>query len=350
MSTADPSLDLLLQHLQSSAKNAEPYLWLADEHHNSALGVLAPYKEQLTLLSNRFDIAQQARQVGLSCLFSDWHLADDSMFARAYLRVCKEKPVNVHLLRLAFSRLCKGGQLLLSGQKNEGVKSIAKEAEAIFGQKCTLKKHGLAYFCELTQNRDTSAAQDLDEYHQVRPIGDWYGLSLQSKLGVYGWNKIDRGSELLISCARDYVLQHALPTESLLDIGCGYGFLSIAAKSIPCKRRVATDNNAAALICTTVNARENGLDIEVTAGDCADSIHETFDIVLCNPPFHKGFDTEASLTQRFVRAAANKTNGYGTAFFVVNSFIALESKVKGFFNHFETLSNNGQFKVIGLRH
>lgn len=356
---ADPSLQLLLQHLRETPPNRAPYLWLADEHHNSALTTLAPYREQLTLLTNRFDIAQQAEQAGLTYQFSDWNLTGKAGFERIYLRICKEKPVNLHLLRLAFNQLRNGGQLLLAGQKNEGVKTTAKQAEDIFASPCALKKHGSAYFAEVLRNvepalqgaelHDNNQRVDLSEYHQLHSIGQWRGLNLQSKVGVYGWNKIDRGSELLIETVEDYLVQYKLTIESVLDIGCGYGFLSLAATSIPCTRRVATDNNAAALLCTAANAHHHALDLEVIASDCANTVDGRFDLVLCNPPFHKGFDVESDLTQRFVHAAARKIQNRGIAFFVVNSFIALEKKIRGHFSTYETLVNNGQFKVIALK-
>lgn len=353
-SPADPSLQLLLQHLREAPQNRAPCLWFADEHHNSVLAMLAPYREQLTLLTNRFDIAQQAEQAGLTCQFSDWNLTSEPGFARTYLRICKEKPVNTHLLRLAFHQLHHGGQLLLAGQKNEGVKTTAKQAADTFAGPCTLKKHGPVYFAEVVRNADTEQrldhpSPDLNEYHQLHSIAQWRGLSFQSKAGVYGWNKIDRGSALLIESIENYLRQHKLATESVLDLGCGYGFLSVAAKSIPCSRRVATDNNAAALLCTAANARHHALEIEVIASDCADTIQGRFDLVLCNPPFHKGFDVESDLTLRFVYAAARKIQKHGIAFFVVNSFIGLEKKIHGHFRTYETLINDGQFKVIALK-
>lgn len=352
---ADTSLHILLQHLRNARQDDSPVLWLADEHHNSAIPQLVPYRSQLTLLSNRFDVAQQAQQSGLTSQFSDWRPAGLHTFAGIYLRICKEKPVNLHLLKLAFRHLRAGGALYLAGQKSGGIKTLAKQAEKIFSSPCPLKKSGTAYFGTVTRTTNSlraenSEAFDLSEYYQLRAIGQWRHLNLQSKFGVYGWDKIDQGSELLIESVESYLQQYSPRTESMLDIGCGYGFLSLATAAIPCVRRVATDNNAAALLCTKINADNHGVDIDVVASDCGNTIDGRFDVVLCNPPFHKGFDVESDLTQRFVRSAAQKTHKHGVAFFVVNSFIALEKTAKAMFAHHETLANNGRFKVIALKH
>lgn len=343
---SDPSLKLLLQHL--SMASSGKILWIADEQNGAALSALTPWASELTLLSNRYDVAQQALQLGLEAQFSDWVLCGNACFDSIYLRVCKEKGVNLHLLRLARSRLAAGGQLILAGQKNEGIKSLAKYADALFDSS-TIKKHGNAYIVTL-QSSAPAPSLDLSDYHQVHPVACWRDIAFRSKLGVYGWDKIDRGSELLVDIFERYMAITKAPCSSLLDIGCGYGFLSLAASALPCSRRVATDNNAAALLCARINAAEKGLPLEVVAGDCADTVTERFDIVLCNPPFHKGFDVEADLGKRFVDAAASHTEKCGTAFFVVNSFIPLEKPAQGAFRTLEVLANNGQFKVLALKH
>lgn len=341
----DASIDLLLQHVSAGARGR--VLWLADEQNSAALAPLANHGTQLTLLSNRFDVAQGAQSLGLDAQFSDWTLSGNTQFDTVYLRVCKEKSVNLHLLRLARSSLAVGGRLIMAGQKNEGIKSIAKQAQDIF-DRAAVNKQGKAYLAQLDCLEPTPAL-DLAQYHQIQTIASWRSLTLKSKPGVYGWDKVDQGSVLLIEAFERYLEAHDPPCASLLDIGCGYGFLTIATGALPCERRVATDNNAAALLCTQLNAAANGLPVDVVAGDCANTVDERFDVILCNPPFHKGFDVESTLTKRFIDAAAKRTARRGTAFFVVNSFIPVEKHARAAFRKFNVLANDGQFKVLALQ-
>lgn len=322
-------------------------LWLADENHYAALPLLRPYAGKLNLLSNRFDLAQYAQSLRLNCAFNDWHFAKEDVYQTIYLRICKEKPVNLHLIRQAHSHLAPDGLLIISGEKNDGIKSLWQAAVEIFGQRPPLEKYGLAYVAQFRKSNHTPLHFADNIYHQLQIIGTWKERPIFSKPGVYGWDKIDQGSALLIE-----QLPLAFPSQSqfdgILDMGCGYGFLTLAAANLTARRRVATDNNAAALECIARNAREWGLELEIIAGNCGDTVKEQFDLILCNPPFHRGFDVDADLTHRFLKATREKLAPGGSALFVVNSFIPIEKNLTGLFRETATLVNNKQFKVLQL--
>jgi 16S rRNA (guanine1207-N2)-methyltransferase len=71
--------------------------------------------------------------------------------------------------------------------------------------------------------------------------------------------------------------------------------------------------------------------------------------VICNPPFHQGFDVEAELTTRFLQAARDRLARNGTALFVVNQFIPLERKAQPLFKSVHEICRARGFKVIALR-
>lgn len=339
----DPSLRELHAQLRTLTGRG---LWLADENHSAVLPLLAPYAAGLDLISNRYDLARQAQTLGLTCAFNDWCFSAGSRYQQIYLRVCKEKPVNRHLLRQAYLHLEEDGCLLICGEKNDGVKSLWQEAAELFQQRPPLEKQGLAYLAKFRRSGPGEALAD-DDYRELHLIGNWAGQPLYSKPGVYGWDKIDQGSVLLLD-----QLQQALHSKTrfdgILDLGCGYGLLTLAAAHLAAQRRVATDNNAAALACMARNAREWDLAVEIVAGDCGDTVAGLFDLVLCNPPFHRGFEVDGDLTLRFLSAARDRLAPGGVALFVVNSFIPIEKKLTGLFRAAATLVNNKQFKVVRL--
>lgn len=344
MSIIDASTTHLLQQLHHGTNS----LWLADENSYGIWPALAAYAPNLQLMSNRFDLVQAAQNSAISATFSDWQFDADSRFDAIFLRICKEKAVNQHLIRSAFLHLNNGGQLQIAGAKNEGIKSIWEYAGRIFQDGTRLKKHGLTYAGAVNKVSEHSI-EDADLYHHLHMIGEWEGMHLYSKPGVYGWDKIDAGSALLIDCLRHHNSFWS-DAESVLDLGCGYGFLTVASHWLPCKRRVATDNNAGALLCMEKNAREHKLAVEVVAADKANRVSGTFDLILCNPPFHRGFDVDGDMTRDFLIAAKQKLADKGTALFVVNSFIPLEKKLGGLFHRAQLLADNRQFKVLALQH
>lgn len=93
-----------------------------------------------------------------------------------------------------------------------------------------------------------------------------------------------------------FLLAHYIDTlditgKTVLDVGCGSGILSMhAAKK---KARVtAIDNNPHALQLTRKNARLNSLKIKVKQSNLLQTIHTSFDIIFCNPPYLPKDDTE----------------------------------------------------------
>ncbi|WP_347329536.1 methyltransferase [Marinimicrobium locisalis] len=321
-------------------------LWCLDE--NSAARFPSAGSETLTVISNRWDAAEQARRAGLTALFSDFdeQALDHACFDRVYCRVPKEKPLAHHLINLAGRQLKPGGELVLCGHKAEGTKTYISKAARYLGASNKAHKQGELYTARLTRGDALGAVLPDNDYPQARPIADYQGITLYSKPGLYGWQKIDRGSELLWLQAQP-ILEQQRP-DTLLDLGCGYGYLGLMTKALPLKRRVMTDNNAAAVAMARLNAERNGVNAEVVADDCALHIDETFDAVLCNPPFHQGFTTRGDLTERFLHSAHQHLKPEGIALFVVNQFIPLERKAQGLFSRIETLSDNEGFKVVRL--
>lgn len=348
MFDTDPASRELLKILRQTQG---PCLWLADEHHGKLVPELATTaaKQTITLLSNRFDLYRQALNTGLPAHFNDWQIPTEQQWQHIFLKVCKERPVNHHLIQQAFTQLAPEGQLWLAGEKATGIKTYAKNAGLVFGQNPKLQKNGSAYHCSLSKTSEQAAAQlDTQNYGELRVIATLNERPVLSKPGVYGWQKIDAGSALLIEQFLSWQPHQAPSAKSLLDLGCGYGYLTLASASLSVSKRCATDNNAAALACMDINAKAHSIEVDVVAGDCGDAVTERFDLILCNPPFHTGFATDSSLLERFLAAAQARLNPEGHALFVVNSFLPLEKTAKKWFKKQQLLCDNRQFKVFVL--
>jgi ribosomal protein L11 methyltransferase len=73
-----------------------------------------------------------------------------------------------------------------------------------------------------------------------------------------------------------------LPAGSLVDVGCGSGVLAIAAAKLGFAPVVAIDNDPAAIESTAMNARANGVAVELRVADAlADRLPET-DVAVAN--------------------------------------------------------------------
>lgn len=390
------TLETLLQkRVNEVEQDKASILFIADENTLDDLALLAPYAKhpavsRCTVLTNRYDVAEQSRALSLTTYYSDYRFdeLESASFDMVIFRVSKERPVCHHILNslsglgAPHSGIDSGidtfasqpllnhdGHLLIGGKKDEGTKNYVDKANKVLGYRGKVKKDGLIYTADLRPALPETPISALDDknYCTLRPCIN--GTSLHSKPGVYGWDKLDKGSQFLMDYIRKIAPEELGKREYILDLGCGYGYLSCEALDILSPSRsvsdrartslkgiTATDNNAGAITCCKSNVLQslseasNNIDVAVVADDCGRQINQHFDLILCNPPFHQGFSTSSALTLKFVEAAQTKLAKNGSAFFVVNAFIGLESIASRYFDSVVSRENNGQFKIIELRH
>ena len=323
----------------------ESALWLAAET-SEGFSALAHFSK-LGLITNRADIFHAAKSLNITAELSDWAINPQTPINAAFYRVSKEKLTNFYIANQVMAALPAGGRFVLCGHKNDGLKTFAKKVAAGANTPAHIEKHKDLYIAEIIQGGSKFSPLNDEQYESLRAITHQQDKPVLSKPGIYGWNKIDSGSQLLVNTLQERGNAHP-DGGSLLDLGCGYGYLTLATSQWNAPRRVATDNNIAAVKCMAQNAQGAGLNVEAILDDCGQTIDERFDTLLCNPPFHTGFDVNSALTNRFLEAANNKLKTKGTAYFVVNSFIPIEKKAATAFGKIHTLANNKQFKVLAL--
>ncbi len=345
----DQSVELLAQQLSRTEGKC---LIVADENWATASWNSVAYSGNSSriLFSNRYEIAQSAEQAGIETAFNDFDfsaLAAGS-FDSILFRVSKERPISHHIINQASALLKAEGQLLLSGEKNDGVKTYSDHACKLFGDKCKPQKQGNYYLACITKYAVSNQLLDDKDYLNLRAIKSTENLPLQSKPGIFGWNKIDQGSAFLIEHLSGFLQSYPAGNapQSLLDLGCGYGYLSCAASLYGFQQITATDNNAAALIACKANFDSLKINGKIIAGDAGSQLDEKFDAIICNPPFHQGFNIDSALTEKFLNASKRLLAPKGKALFVVNNFIALEKKAKDYFSEVEEVARSGSFKLI----
>ncbi|OMH31800.1 methyltransferase [Motiliproteus sp. MSK22-1] len=324
-------------------------LWVLDEN----LASFAPSSPMpaLSLLTNRFDIYVEMNSNNWAVEYSDFDFSPwaDKSLDRIYYRVSKEKPVVHHIINQAVRCLKEEGQLILLGAKNEGAKTYFDKARKLFGEG-ELIKAGKGAFVGIVTSSGGAQDELLDDkdYDQKRSIAEFEDQPLISKPGVFGWDKIDLGSAYLANNLDSVYGRLANPQPRVLDLGCGYGYLSLRTWTQGASEIIATDNNAAAVISCRENFQQWSVNGDVVADNCGLNLEGRFDLVVCNPPFHQGFSVDGGLTDRFLHSASKRLAVDGQAAFVVNRFIPLERKAKGVFAEIETFADNGSFKLVRL--
>ena len=322
-------------------------LWLVDEN----IQLTTTCRTDIDVIGNRFDVIERLQACGWQAHFSDFDLSAcaDAEYDRIIYRVSKEKPVVHHLIGAASRLLKPDGTLTLLGDKGEGIRTYARKAADCLGSARTEQKlGGDSWRADITRG-DCGECPPDQHYTELRPVCEDGQHVYWSKPGLFGWNKIDRGSAFLIE-QLPAMLEQPLPLSGrVLDLGCGFGYLAINAAG-PETQLVCTDNNAAALSACRHNLQLAGLNGEILATNAGDRLSGQFDTILCNPPFHSGFTVDGDLTDRFLQAAQRLLSGNGSACFVVNQHIPLERKASGLFRDIQLHADSGQFKLVRLRH
>ena len=347
----DKSIDLLINQLAVASGR---WLIVADENWPQAIWSSINNSERtITVVSNRFDVAQAAVRADIDCQFTDFDFSslNPASFDGVLYRVSKERATSHHVINQAAKLLKPDAILLLAGEKNDGVKSYVKQAGKLFSNPVSAEKNGKAYIASIALKAPATDALNDKNYSQLRSIQLSDNLCLQSKPGIFGWDKIDRGSAFLIDYLPQFLNSYNTAPQTLLDLGCGYGYIALSASELGFNRIVTTDNNAAALLAVRENLKPlTNIESDALATDAGNGIEEQFDTILCNPPFHSGFSVDDQLAIKFLSQTKRLLNRGGQALFVVNTFIPLEHKAKSYFEQIDVMANNGSFKLITLKH
>lgn len=163
--------------------------------------------------------------------------------------------------------------------------------------------------------------------------------------GIYGWNKIDRGSELLIGTLPKLEGPGA-------DLGAGYGYLSscVLRLSQQVSNLKLVEGDHRALTCAQENLEPwkaicNFLWLDVASSECRQQLNRLSWVVM-NPPFHSGSRPDVQLGHEFIKTAADSLEPGGALFMVANAFLGYEDLMKSKFSRVDRVLTQDGFKVL----
>lgn len=258
----------------------------------------------------------------------------------------RQRTESLGLIARALLRLKPEGDFVFACPNDLGAKGFLTQLKEIFpdleaesGKKCR-------YFtrkASSVENREILAGWIRDAENSQVPGTNYHTVS-----GIYGWNKIDRASELLVS---------TLPSLSGngADLGSGYGFLSERAlvRNPEITRVTLVEADARALECARRNLspytdRCEYLWRNVVATGALAGLQD-LDWVIMNPPFHESSDPEPEIGSKFILAALRMLKHGGTLYMVANAFLSYEKTLSANFKTSERVLEAEGFKVIHAR-
>jgi 16S rRNA (guanine1207-N2)-methyltransferase len=139
-----------------------------------------------------------------------------------------------------------------------------------------------------TEHYFTERPHSVSERRALRFLYRGEILAFEVDAGIFASHGLDPGTALLIEAL------DPKPTDRILDLGCGWGAIGIAAaRAAPQGHVVLSDVNRRAVgLCRKNLERNRVKNAEVRAGSLFRPVDgERFDVIATNPPYHVGRET-----------------------------------------------------------
>ena len=170
----------------------------------------------------------------------------------------------------------------------------------------------------------------------------------------FSGTKSDEGSALLIDSLLGLLDDEA--PESVLDLGCGNGWLLTAAtRASGANTGLGIDVSKAAVASARATAAANGVGVDIILGDAGDPEEPAraglgeFDLILLNPPFHQGTAIETETAAALMASAAEHLAPGGQVLTVFNSHLRYRGRLESMIGPSRQLVRNKKFTVISSR-
>jgi len=271
----------------------------------------------------------------------DISIADGEAFDTAFVLIPKNMVEARYLVAKALTFLKPNGALYCVADNKAGGTRLQKLVQQ-FGVDIVqqISKHKSRFVQAHNANVDQAVLDSAIKAGSVQGV-DKIGFTSQS--GVYGWDKIDKGSAVL--------LRH-IPQDLkgvVADFGCGYGYLlqHILQQNNGIKRGYAIDADARALHVARMNVGD-GFHVDYVYADLTKpaGIPARLDTIVMNPPFHEGKRTDSDIGIAFIETAAACLRRNGALYMVANNQLPYESALKDNFFSSEVIAQENGFKVF----
>ena len=170
--------------------------------------------------------------------------------------------------------------------------------------------------------------------------------------GVFSKTKVDFGTNIMLKVFLRENSNKKNQKFDVLDIGCGYGVVSVVLKAFFQKiKTLSSDVNERALELTTENLLKNKVikdkndDFEVRKSFAFDNISEKFDVILSNPPIRAGKQTIFQIYEKsFLHL--NENGEFYCVIQTKHGAKSTQKKLEEIFGNCETLEIDAGYRIF----
>ena len=244
-------------------------------------------------------------------------------------------------LSFLLNHLPKKVDVFVVGENRSGVKSV----ETLLNDFGSIQKIDSARRCGLYHfHGENRLAFNADEWwYQYHLQMNDMNLIINSLPGVFSQKTLDMGSQLLLNALTEHP---EMIKGRVLDLGCGCGVLSIFIKKLnPQIQLVCSDVNAMALSATKQTLANNQATADIIASNVFSDISGKFDLIISNPPFHDGKETDYNAVDALIHQSKQYLTQNGKLCLVANSFLPYHRLLADCFNKVTVIAQTSKFKV-----
>jgi 16S rRNA (guanine1207-N2)-methyltransferase len=262
---------------------------------------------------------------------------DGEGYAAALVLARRHRGQNELDIAEAIERTEAGGLIVVGGSKEDGVASLRKRMGKLVALEGALPKyHGLAFWFRA---KAKEAAQALRDANPPRLVEGRF----HTAPGMFSHDRVDPGSRLLAQNLPGNI------RGDIADFCAGWGYLADEIS------RTASDVTSLDLY----EAEFEALEVARTnvRGDVpkkgffwhdllSEPVERRYDVIVMNPPFHRGRAADPSIGASIIRSAAKALKPGGRLIMVANRQLPYESVLQAVFPAWKETARDGAFKVL----
>jgi len=170
------------------------------------------------------------------------------------------------------------------------------------------------------------------------------GITVYAHGAAFAGTAVDLGTRFLLS------FRDSFPrADCVVDLGCGTGLLAVAAaQAMPDATVLALDESRAAVQSASATAQGNGVadQVEVRRTHLMRGVDDhSVDLILCNPPFHRGNTRDSAVAFEMIGEAARTLRPGGELWTVFNSHLPYLRALRRVVGRTSIAGQNASFTV-----